>query len=118
MAGQSQSDDGIGNNLIVTKYFKKLIRETLCEIIIIDEFSFSVVEKIGVKKMFRVLEPQFKLSYRYTMIKNCVKLFMNKDILKKKLLMAGQRICLTTNTWTSIQNINCMVVTGHFTDPT
>jgi hypothetical protein len=36
--------------------------------------------------------------------------------MKKKLMMAGQRICLTTDTWTSIQTMNYMVVTGHFID--
>jgi hypothetical protein len=103
MARQSQSDRGIDNILIVAKYSKKLIRETLCEMIIVDEFPFSVVKKMGVKKMFRVLEPRFKLSLRYTMINDCVKLFMNKKgILKKKLLMAGQRVCLTTNIGISI----------------
>jgi hypothetical protein len=37
--------------------------------------------------------------------------------MKKKLMMAGQRICLTTDTWTSIQTMNYMVVTEHFIDP-
>ena len=32
--------------------------------------------------------------------------------------MVGQRVCLTINTWTLIQDINYMVVTGHFIDPT
>jgi hypothetical protein len=28
-----------------------------------------------------------------------------------------QRVCLTTDTWTSIQNINYMYITAHFIDP-
>ena len=27
-----------------------------------------------------------------------------------------QRVCLTTDTWTSIQNVNYMVLTAHFID--
>jgi hypothetical protein len=87
MAEESQSGGASGNNLIVAKYSEKLIRETLCEMIIVDEFPFSVVEKMGVKKMFMVLEPRFKLPSCYTMMKDCVKLFMSKnDILKKSCL--------------------------------
>jgi hypothetical protein len=54
---------------------------------------------MGIRKMFRVLEPQFKLLSRYTVMKDCVKLFMCKhDIIKNKLLMTSQRVCLTTDT--------------------
>ncbi|XP_059429180.1 zinc finger BED domain-containing protein RICESLEEPER 3-like [Corylus avellana] len=117
VAGENQISDASGNNLIIAKYYEKIIRETLCEMIIVDEFPFSVVEKKGVRKMFRVLEPRFTLPSCYTMMKDCVKLFMTKrDLIKKKLLMAGQRICLTTDTWTSIQNMNYMVIIGHFID--
>jgi hypothetical protein len=120
MARESQSVGGSDSdsNLIVAKHSEKLIRETLCKMIIIDEFLFLVVENMGVKKMFRVLEPRFKLSSHYTVMKDYVKLFMSKkDIIKNKLLMASQRVCLTTDTWTSIQNMNYIVVTGHFIDP-
>ena len=30
--------------------------------------------------------------------------------------LKGRRVCLTTDTWTSIQNINYMVVTAYFID--
>ena len=37
---------------------------------------------------------------------------------KEKLLniIRGKRVSVTTNTWTSIQNINYMVITFHFKD--
>jgi hypothetical protein len=46
--------------------------------IIVEEFPFSFVERNGVKKMFRVLEPRFTLPSHYTVIKDCVKLFMTQ----------------------------------------
>jgi hypothetical protein len=50
-------------------------------------------------------------------MKDCVKLYMrDKNILKNTFFMTGQRVCLTTDTWTSIQNMNYMCVTGHFID--
>jgi hypothetical protein len=70
---------------LVVKYCEKTIRETLCEMIIVEEFPFSFVEKNGVKKMFRVLKPRFMLPSRYTVMKDYVKLFMTKkDMMKKK----------------------------------
>ena len=75
------------------------------------------MEKNGVKKMFRVLEPRFTLPSCYTVMTDCIKLFMaKKDMMKKKLTMAGQRVYLTIDTWTSIQNMNYMVITRHFID--
>jgi hypothetical protein len=38
--GQSQSDGGSCKNLMIAKYSEKLIRETLCEMIIVDECLF------------------------------------------------------------------------------
>jgi hypothetical protein len=108
---------GSSKNLMISKYTEKLIRDTLCEIIIVDEMHFSTVERMWFKKMFRVLEPRFKLPSHYTMMRNCVKLYLNhKNAMKTKFLMTGQRVCLTTDTWTSIQNMNYMCITGHFID--
>ncbi|KAL0536677.1 hypothetical protein IC582_025637 [Cucumis melo] len=39
-----------------------------------------------------------------------------KKKLKNALTRSGQRVCLTTDTWTSVQNINYMVLTAHFID--
>ena len=35
---------------------------------------------------------------------------------KLKGALKGCRVCLTTNTWTSILNLNYMSLTGHFND--
>jgi hypothetical protein len=36
-----------------------------------------------------------------------------KDLMKS---LKNHRLCLTTDTWTSVQNINYMVLTAHFID--
>jgi hypothetical protein len=41
---------------MIAKYSEKLIREKLCEMVIVDEISFSTVEMMGFKKLFRVIE--------------------------------------------------------------
>jgi hypothetical protein len=112
-SGQTQGS----KNLMIAKYSEKLIRDTVCEMIIVDEMLFSTVERIGFRKLFSVLEPRFKLPSRYTVMKDCVKMFMNlKNTMKTEFLMTGQRVCLTIDTWTSIQNMNYMCITGHFID--
>jgi hypothetical protein len=46
-------------------------------------------------------------------MKDCVKLYLeNKNIMETEFLITGQRVCLTTDTWTSIQNMNYMCITG------
>jgi hypothetical protein len=53
--GAEQS--GGGNNLMIAKYSEKVIRETLCEMIIVDDMHFMTVEGKGFQKLLRVLEP-------------------------------------------------------------
>jgi hypothetical protein len=104
-------------NQLIAKYSEKLIRDTLCEMIIIDEMPFSIVQRMGFRKLLSVLEPRFKLPSLYTVMKDCVKMFMNlKNTMKAEFLMSGQRVCLTNDTWTSIQNMTYMCITGHFID--
>jgi hypothetical protein len=115
---QNQGDGGSCKNLMITKYSEKIIRETLCEMIIVDEMPFSTVDRMGFKKLCKVLEPRFKLPSRYTLMKDCVKLYMQtKDTMKIKFSKTGKRVCLTIDTWTSIQNMNYMCITGHLIDP-
>jgi hypothetical protein len=51
------------------------------------------------------------------MMKDCLKLYMrDKNILKNTFFTIDQRVCLTTHTWTLIQNMNYMYITRHFID--
>jgi len=48
------------------------------------------VEGKRFQKLLRVLEPRFKVPSRYTMMKDCVKLYMrDKNILKNTFFMTG-----------------------------
>jgi hypothetical protein len=86
--------------------------------IIVDEMPFMTVEGKGFLNFVKALEPRFKVPSRYTMMKDCLKLYIkDKNTLKNTFLKTGQRVCLTTDTWTSVQNMSYMCVTGHFIDP-
>jgi hypothetical protein len=110
--------DGTGNNLMIAKFSKKVIREKLCEMIIVDEMPFMTMEGKGFLNFVKALEPRFKVHSCYTMMKDSLKLYIkDKNTLKNTFLTTGQRVCLTTDTRTSAQNMSYICVTGHFIDP-
>ncbi|KAG6713707.1 hypothetical protein I3842_05G167000 [Carya illinoinensis] len=91
-------------------------REALAEMLIVDELPFRFVEGESFKKFMLVVQPRWDgIPSRITIAKDIYKLFLReKDKLKSAL--KGQRICLTTDIWTSVQNFNYMCLTAHFID--
>ena len=109
-------DDGakIGN-LKVVKYDPESVRQVLASMIIRDELSFKVIEGEGFKDYSHLLEPRFVIPSRITVWRDCMKIFMeNKKLLKNHL--KNERLCLTIDTWSSIQNYNYMCLTVHWID--
>ena len=90
-------------------------RQALAKMVIIDELPFNFVEGRGFKFFARTMQPRFDIPSRFTIMRDCLKLYVEeKDRLRTAL--RGQRLCLTTDTWTSIQNINYMCLTAHWID--
>ncbi|KAL6641719.1 hypothetical protein ACP70R_019900 [Stipagrostis hirtigluma subsp. patula] len=90
-------------------------RTALAKMIIQDEMPFSVVEGEGFKNYSNTLEPRFEVPSRITTARDCLKIYYEeKEKLKKSI--RGHRICLTTDTWTSVQNLNYMCLTAHWID--
>ncbi|KAH0766902.1 hypothetical protein KY285_002773 [Solanum tuberosum] len=59
--------------------------------------------------------PNFELPSRVTVARHCLKIYQEeKEKLKK--LVKNQHICITSDTWTSLQNLTYMVVTAHWID--
>lgn len=90
-------------------------RSKLIRMIIIDEFPFSVVQYEGFAAFVYSLQPKFTLPSRVTVSRDCMELFLEE---KKKVmrLIKSERICLTTDTWTSITNLTYMCLTAHWID--
>ena len=83
--------------------------------IIRDELPFRVIEGEGFKDYSRLLEPRFVIPSRIIVWRDCMKLFMGtKKLLKNHL--KNERLCLTTDTWSSVQNHNYMCLTTHLID--
>jgi hypothetical protein len=104
-----------GTQLGYVKYDADRVRRLLVQYFILCELLFSHVESEGFMLFANGLEPRFNLPSRITIQRDCLKLYEEEKV-HLKALMSGQRICLTTDTWTSIQNLNYMCVTTHFID--
>jgi hypothetical protein len=114
---EGQVGEGSVGNLVIAKYNVQKIREALAKMVIVDELPFRFVEGEGFHDFMKTVESRFKIPSRYIVMKDCLKIFISeKEKLRAIFLTTGARVCLTTDTWTSVQNLNYMCVTCHFID--
>jgi len=83
--------------------------------VIIDEMPFRSVEGEGFRRYSKVLQPRFDPPSRITVARDCMQRYTEEKPKLKKILK-NHRICLTTDTWTSNQNLNYMSLTAHWID--
>ncbi|KAI5312656.1 hypothetical protein L3X38_041829 [Prunus dulcis] len=81
------------------------------DMVVMDEMPFSMVEVKGFRQFCNSLNPHFQVPSRRTLVRHFMVMY---DAMKQKLKeeLAPRRVCLTTDTWTSVQNINYMVITA------
>ncbi|CAN1331807.1 Putative AC transposase [Linum perenne] len=79
------------------RFNQDLVRQAVAAMIMLDELPFRFVEHVGFKRLMEIACPKTNLQ----------EYFLTK--------CAG-RVCITTDCWTSIQNINYMCITAHFID--
>ncbi|KAK4394389.1 putative AC transposase [Sesamum angolense] len=61
--------------------------------------------------------PMFDIPLRRTITKDIFNIYVNERArLKSFIKDHAQRVCITTDTWTSIQKVNYMCLTAHFID--
>ena len=85
--------------------------------IILDELPFRFVEGKGFRKCMALACPRFHVSLRWTVARDCYQLYVDEKIkLKQVFNTSVVKVCLTTDTWTSLQRINYMCLTAHFID--
>jgi hypothetical protein len=109
--------DGCVGNMVIAKYNATKIRLAIAKMIIKVELPFRFMEIEGFQEFMNTIEPRFQVPSRYTMMKDCVKLFMSeKEKLRSMFMTTGARVCLITDTWTLVQKLNYMIITTHFID--
>ncbi|KAK9221778.1 hypothetical protein WN944_010207 [Citrus x changshan-huyou] len=104
-------------SLVLVTYSVEACREAIAKFIIKDEMSFRVVEGEGFREMLGVFENRFKVPSRTTIAHDILQLYKKtkKDLIDF-FVSSHQRVCLTTDTWTSAQNLCYMCLTAHFID--
>ncbi|XP_070049839.1 zinc finger BED domain-containing protein RICESLEEPER 2-like [Nicotiana tomentosiformis] len=111
--GGSQGDVAV----VTWKFDQEECRKALCRMVIVDELPFNFVEKEGFRDFMTVAQPYFRIPSRSTVTRDCFDLFNEeKQKLKRSFIETKQRVCITTDTWTSIQRINYMCITAHWID--
>ena len=99
------------------KFDQLVVRKATAKMIILDELPFNFVEHNGFKEFCAVAVPQYNLVSRQTITQDCLEMFQSeKRKLKKLLKEQVQSICLTTDMWTSIQNVGYLCLTAHYVD--
>ncbi|PRQ47720.1 putative transcription factor/ chromatin remodeling BED-type(Zn) family [Rosa chinensis] len=99
------------------KFNQGRIDEKLYKMIIRDELPFRHVEGYGFKEFLYEAQPQWVQPSRKLVAKGVWELYQSeKGKMMSIFAQHAKRVSVTTDTWTSIQNINYMVVTAHFMD--
>ncbi|XP_028074562.1 zinc finger BED domain-containing protein RICESLEEPER 2-like [Camellia sinensis] len=103
-------------DLVAASFSVDACRKALVEMFIIDELPFKFVEGEGFKRFMRVVQPKWlTIPSRITIANDCKSIFVREKAALKNALR-GQRICLTTGTWTSVQNLKYLCLIAHFID--
>ena len=86
------------NELVLRKFSVERLRMVLARMIIVDELPFRFVEHGGFIDFMAEVEPRFEVPSRVTVARDCLRLYIREKESLRKVLMAGQRVCLTTET--------------------
>ena len=115
---EPKKDGEDGFHLLSTTFSIEASRKALAEMIIIDVLPFRYVKGFGFKKYVNTLQPKLRLKdipFRQIVDRDVIGIY-NSEREKLRKSLKGCRVCLTTNTWASIQNLNYMCLTCHFID--
>ena len=99
------------------RFDQEALREAFAEMVIKDEQPFCFGEKPGFRKFMSKACPRFQFPSRRTCTRDIVRhYFEEKAKLKKFFKDSYQRVCLTTDCWTSQVQDGYMTVTATFID--
>ena len=113
----NQNESGGSNLLAIGNFNKEACRLACAKMIVLDELPFSFVEGHGFRHFCSVACPKFDPPSRRTIVRDIYQLYLDEKLeLKNYFSVHCQRVSLTTDAWTSIQNISYMSLTAHYID--
>lgn len=104
---------GTTHNIQAHSFNQERLRKKVAMMCIKDNMSFSIVQHEGFIELMNEAQPLFKMPSRWTVARDCISIY-KEEALKLKECMSSQRLSFTTDTWTSVQNINYMSLTAHW----
>ncbi|KAH9659184.1 BED-type domain-containing protein [Citrus sinensis] len=108
-------DDGVVK--LSGGFSQEACRMALVKMIVKDELPFSFVEAEGFLEFIQTCCLRFDVPSRRIITRDILELYQHeKGLLKSVFGASKQRVFITTDTWTSIQMSNYMVITAHFID--
>jgi hypothetical protein len=79
------------------------------------EIPFNKFEDPYFEAWMQTLQPSFNCVGRQTVRNDCLKKFRKmKEELQNEFMNLDSRVCLTSDMWTSVQNLGYMVITAHY----
>ena len=87
-----------GNELVLRKFSVERLRMALARMIIVDELPFRFVKHGGFIDFMVEVELKFEVPSRVIVARDCLRLYIKENENLRKVLMAGQRVCLITDT--------------------
>jgi len=81
------------------------------KMIIIDELSFRFVENMGFRLMMSICCSSLNIPSLITIARDIYHTYVNERVkLKEYLTHLWQMVCVTIDTWTSLQRINYILI--------
>lgn len=112
--GKSENNESVLKTWV---FNQENVRKATAKMIIIDELPFKFVEGRGFRQWVQEACPMFKIPSRWTVNRDIFAMYYeDRNNLKRFFREQSQRVCLTTDTWTSVQRINYMCITAHYID--
>ena len=110
---EREKNESATHNLQTHSFNQERLRKKIAIMCIKDNQPFRIVEHEGFRELMSDAEPRFKMPSRWTIARDCLKIY-KEEVVKLKHSVTSQRVSLTTDTWTSVQNINYMCLTAHW----
>ena len=96
----------------------QISRERMIDFVIHAEIPFNKFEDPYFEPWVQSMQPTLRGVGRQTVRNDCLKKYwrMKQDI-QNELASLDSHVCLTSDLWTSVQNLGYMVVTAHYITP-
>jgi hypothetical protein len=97
-----------------TEYDHEHTRVLIAKMIIVHEYAFRMVEHKWFNILMKWMNNNYESIGRKTIKNECMKIYESEKELLKKSLREAESISLTTDLWTSNQNIQYMCLVAHY----